>query len=632
MSSRHALTRGKKQRALALFQNRRFAEAAKLYAEICQIDPRDAQAWCALSTIYGCLNDHVAAMRCAQQAIEIDPGYADAHNNLSSAYRAQGLHEHAEASARQALKSAPNHASALLNLGHAARTLNRLTEAVAAYEYARELNPRDAEIYVGLGLARTAQLRYDEAISHYQQALRLKPDFAAAYNALGAALGAIGNDNAAVAAYRNAVASAVGDDPTIEISHHNMLFTLSYALGAHAHTVFAEHVKWGQRYASVPPYRHERLSTELNRPLRVGYVSADLRQHSVGYFIEPILANHDHSAFEVFCYANMANPDAKTEQLQSMKVHWRSIYGKVDAEATELIRSDQIDILVDLSGHTMGNRLTVFACKPAPVQVTYLGYPNTTGLPQMDFRLTDTLSDPPGQEKFHTETLVSLPHGFLCYQPPSDAPPVEPPPVTHSGHITFGSFNALHKINQTGLDLWSAILQETPGSRLILKNKALRDAPTRERYLARLAEGGISADRVELLGWVASSADHLALYHRLDIALDTFPYCGTTTTCEALWMGVPVVTLAGTRHIERVGLSLLTRVGLPELAAADRNEYVRIATELARDVDRLAALRSELRERVRQSPLCDAEGFTHSLEATYRQMWRDWIAKTTTKC
>lgn len=691
MSSRHVLTRGKKQRALSLFRQQRITEAKDIYEEICRIDPRDAQSWCALSTLHGMLGNHSEVVRCAQRAVEIDPDYPDAHGNLSAAYEALGQSEKAEASARRALKGAPNSLSALVNLGSALRSLGRFDEAVATYLSALMIDSQDAEARAGLDIALVQQGRFEEAIARYRETLRINPHFAPSHVAVGAALKILGRHDEAIAALRQAIAlkpdyivawdllgkilsaqgkltealdcfqqatrnapawfeglaniadvmamqmrheeglailrNAVARDPTREITYSSYIFMLSYTPGVDAAVVFSEHANWGRLHTHLPRCQHDGITTDPDRQLRIGYVSPDFRQHSVGYFIEPVLARHDRNAVEVFCYANVPVPDATTERLQRLGPRWRSIYGKSDAQVVEIIRNDQIDILVDLAGHTANRRLLVFARKPAPVQASYLGYPNTTGLPQIDYRLTDEWADPPGQEAFHTEALVRLPYGFLCYQPPVHAPAVEPSPVTRTGHITFGSFNAPHKINQAILDLWAAILRDTPGSRLILKNKALRDAPTRTRYLARLAEGGISADRVELLGWLDSSTDHLALYHRLDIALDTFPYCGTTTTCEALWMGVPVVTLVGQRHIERVGWSLLTRVGLPELAASDKDGYVRAATELARDVHRLATLRSGLRERMRQSPLCDAVGFTRSLETAYRQMWRDWIAR-----
>jgi len=694
MSSRQVLTRGKKQRAAVLLQEQRFAEAAKLYEDVCRTDPRDAHAWSTLGALYGLLDRHADAIRCAERAVEIEPNDAVAYSNLSAACMMLGRSQEAEASARRALAIAPNHPNALVNLGNALYSLGRVDEAVATHESALRMNPRDADAQVGLGLARAAQGHFDTAIEHYREALRLNPRLRSALVALGRTLKTLGQHESAVAAFRQAIdlkhddgaawnglgitflaqgavtdaiscfervprdsteslaaqtnraralatqghhedaiaglREAIRSDPQSEVAWTSLLFALSFTPGVDSAAVFAEHVAWGKTHARMPVYPRADISMDPERSLRVGYVSPDFREHSVRYFIEPILAHHDPAAIEVFCYANVAVPDATTERLRRTCRHWRNIYGKSDEQTVELIRSDGIDILVDLAGHTGDNRLLLFARKPAPVQVSYLGYPNTTGLPQIDYRLTDEWADPPGQEALHTETLGRLAHGFLCYQPPGAAPAVEPPPIIRQGHVTFGSFNAPHKINQTVMDLWAEVLRQAPGSRLILKNKALRDAPTRERYLARLAEYGISADRVDLIGWLDSSADHLALYHRLDIALDTFPYCGTTTTCEALWMGVPVVTLVGTRHIERVGFSLLTQVGLPEFAATDSNEYVRIAGALARDVERLVTLRGELRERVRRSPLCDGAGFTRCLEAAYRQMWRSWVARKPT--
>lgn len=352
----------------------------------------------------------------------------------------------------------------------------------------------------------------------------------------------------------------------------------------------------------------------------MGYVSPDFHAHSVAYFIEPVLARHDPAAVETYCYAEVAQPDAFTEHMKTLAAHWRGTFGRSDDEVADMIRNDAIDILIDLAGHTAHNRLAVFARRPAPVQVTYLGYPNTAGLPQMDYRLTDAAADPPGQEVYYTESLVRLPQGFLCYAPPHESPAVGPLPAATGGCITFGSFNALPKMNNEVIALWARVLQSVPGARLILKNKSLQDAKTCERYRQHFHP----PERIELLGWLDDPADHLSIYHRVDIALDTFPYNGTTTTCEALWMGVPVITLAGERHAGRVGLSLLTQLGLTELIAKTPDEYVRLAVALAGNRERLAALRAGLRERMRRSPLCDAQSFTRDLEAAYREMWHKW--------
>jgi predicted O-linked N-acetylglucosamine transferase (SPINDLY family) len=318
-----------------------------------------------------------------------------------------------------------------------------------------------------------------------------------------------------------------------------------------------------------------------------------------------------------------------TERLKQRSHHWHNIRGKTDDDVAALIRADAIDILIDLAGHTENNRLPVFARKPAPVQVTYLGYPNTTGLRTIDYRLTDIEADPPGQEPYHTEQLVRLPHGFLCYTSPPDAPAVTALPTSTVGHVTFGSFNNLAKMTPEVIGLWAQILKAIPGSRLVIKNKSMKDGPTRERYLALFRETGITEDRLDFVAWIPEAADHLGAYAHVDIALDTFPYNGTTTTCEALWMGVPVITLAGERHAARVGVSLLTRVGLTELIAQSPEEYVKLAVELAADTERLVQLRAGMRERMKHSPLCDAKSFTRDLETAYRGMWREWCEAAT---
>jgi predicted O-linked N-acetylglucosamine transferase (SPINDLY family) len=307
---------------------------------------------------------------------------------------------------------------------------------------------------------------------------------------------------------------------------------------------------------------------------------------------------------------------------------WREIGAVTDADAAELIRRDGIDILVDLAGHTFGNRLLLFARRPAPVQVTYLGYCDTTGMNAIDYRLTDALADPPGTtERLHTERLVRLPDCAWCFRPPEGAPPVSPPPFERTGGITFGCFSAIPKLTEEALRLWSRILLAVPRSRLLLKNVAFREVATQSRIRALLESAGIAADRIELLGPTPDIAGHLATYGHVDIALDTFPYHGTTTTCEALWMGVPVITLAESAHASRVGVSRLTHAGLPEFIAADQDDYARIAVQLAADTNRLADLRSHLRSRMAASPLMDAPRFAQNVEAAYREMWRKWCAE-----
>ena len=351
-------------------------------------------------------------------------------------------------------------------------------------------------------------------------------------------------------------------------------------------------------------------------------MSQDFRAHSVCYFILPALRHHDRAAVEVFCYADVARPDAMTAIAQNHADHWRPIAGLPPVRVAETIRADAIDILVDLGGHTAPSLLASFAMKPTPVQLSYLGYPNTTGIDRIDYRITDSLADPSGEtDGLSVERLVRLDPCAWCFSPSPEASPVE---TRDSAPITFGSFNTIAKVNKPLISLWARVLNATPGSRLFLKAGALIEEPTRQRIRDGLAEHGIDAGRLDLTGQILEPSGHLAAYGRVDVALDTFPYHGTTTTCEALWMGVPVVTLAGQVHASRVGVSLLTAAGLTDLIATDEAAYVRIATELAGDAARRSRLRATMRRRVESSPLRDERGSAHRLETAYRTMWRRW--------
>jgi protein O-GlcNAc transferase len=311
-----------------------------------------------------------------------------------------------------------------------------------------------------------------------------------------------------------------------------------------------------------------------------------------------------------------------TTRIKGCADHWRSVVGLSDDAVAQLIYDDRIDILVDLAGHTANNRLLVFARKPVPVQATWLGYPNTTGMSVMDYRFTDDVADPAGEsDRYYTERLVRLPQGFLCYAPLHGARDISPPPALREGRVTFGSFNNLPKVNGQVVEVWSKILSLAPGSSLVLKSKPLMDEGVRRRYLEMFSMCGVPAERILFEGYTRTTQEHLSLYNRVDIGLDPFPYNGTTTTCEALWMGVPVVTLKGNRHSARVGASILSRVGLEKLICATQADYVKAAVDLAADLERLKALRTQMRDRLIGSPLCDAESFAGMVEASYRTMW-----------
>ena len=380
-----------------------------------------------------------------------------------------------------------------------------------------------------------------------------------------------------------------------------------------------EHARWGAQFST--PSRAYRNDKTPDRPLRIGYVSPDFRHHVVGYNILPLFQHHDRDRFNVFCYSNTSRPDELTARFRSLSDQWRDVKSLSDQSAADLIESDGIDILVDLAVHTTGNRLGVFAAKPAPVQAMFAGYPAATGLGAIDFRLTDPYLDPPGgNDLLYRERALRLPHSFWCYQPFVHDVPVNAPPVASSGHITFGYLGAFAKINAPALDLWSRVLAAVPASRMVLM---ARPGSARNRTLAHFASRGISSERIDFVDYQPRE-EYLRTYHRIDIVLDTFPYNGHTTSLDALWMGVPVVTLFGETPVSRAGLSQLSNLGLAELATPVRDQFVSIATALANDPSRLADLRKTLRPRMQRSPLTDAPGFARDIETAYRQMWRDW--------
>lgn len=372
---------------------------------------------------------------------------------------------------------------------------------------------------------------------------------------------------------------------------------------------------------------HANVATP-DRPLRIGYVSPDLRDHPVASFFEPILQEHHRELFETYCYANVQSPDAVTSRLRQRAGHWRDIHGWDQEKVVELIRQDGIDILVDLAGHTTENGLMIFARKPAPVQVTWMGYPNTTGLTAMDYRLTDAISDSPGQtERWHSERLIRLPKTFSCYVAPAESPAVGSLPALANGYVTFGSLNNFRKLSEPTIALWARVLRVLPTARLLLKSQGLGQPQTASRLREQFVRAGVEAERLELLGAGLSKTQHMGLYNRIDLALDPFPYNGTTTTCDALWMGVPVVTLAGKTHVARVGLSLVSHFGFPQWAVATPDAYVAKCRELVSDLPGLARLRLGLREQMRLSPLCDAAQFIGHLETVFRDLWKQWCAQ-----
>jgi FkbM family methyltransferase len=611
----------------ALYELGKYDEAAAAHRRAIALRPDYAGAHSNLGNALKELGELDEAVAAHRRAIALKPDHAEAHCNLATVLCEQGMLDEAVGSYRHAIAIRPDLTEAHFNLGVALYDQGKLDDAADAYRAAIALAPDHAAAHCNLGNTLAEQAMLEPAVAAYRQALGIRHDYADAHYNLANALNDQGRLEAAMAAYRQ----AIGMKPEFAVAHSNLLFCMNGSDALSRDDLFAAHREWDERHARPAPRATPHANDRVpERRLRIGYVSPDFRKHSVTYFFEPLLREHDRQTVEVFCYAAVKRPDAVTARLQGLADHWIATVGMPDDALAERIRNDRIDILVDLAGHTGGNRLMVFARKPAPIQVTWLGYPNTTGLGAIDYRLVDAVTDPVGEaDRWASETLLLLDDGFLCYNAPPDAPERAAPPGRDTGAVTFGSFNNPSKLSPATLDAWATLLARLPRARLLLKGKQFADPATRDLLLARLARRGIAAERIELAQWVPGSAAHLSFYDRIDIALDPFPYNGTTTTCEALWMGVPVVTLQGHRHAGRVGASLLTRVDLTDCIAKSREHYVEIACALAGDPDRLASLRRGLRPRMASSSLCDGRAFARQMEGAFRGIWRQWCAAPT---
>ena len=409
-------------------------------------------------------------------------------------------------------------------------------------------------------------------------------------------------------------------------TYSSYLQQIHYLHPVNRERLFSTHQKCNQFYPQNQAPAVFANNPDPNRKIRLGYISPDFHFHSVTWFLMPILKAHNRDKFELFAYSNVRSPDKISDQYPPLVDHYKSIYNLKTEDVCNLIRKDSIDILIDLAGHTGDNSLPVLAQKPAPVQVTYLGYPDTTGLPQVDYRLTDPQAEAPDAHQYYTEKLFYLEDGFLCYSPPIPCPEIGLLPAQQRGYVTFGSFNMNKKINPFVVQLWADVLKACKDSRLILKFLAAADPVVKANYLQQFKQAGIAEDRIEIYSWL-SQQEHMNLYNQIDIALDTYPYHGTTTTCEAFYMGVPVISLIGDHHMSRVGLSLLTRVGMDFFAASSREEYISKAVALAARPDSLAKIRASMRVRMAASSLCNGNKFTHTLEQAYRTMWHRWCQR-----
>lgn len=530
--------------------------------------------------------DYTVAARALREAIQCVPDHWQAHTNLGNLLTECGHSEEAEEHLREALRLLPDRAEIAYSLGSLLYRNGLVTEGERLLRQALPDATMTTAVRCNLAQCVKDQGRLEEALALYEETLQGQPDWCAVQS--------------------------------------NRLYALTYSASHSAEEIAAAHRSWGietSRQAAARRLPAVTTPWDGKRKLRVGYFTPDFRKHAVMYFFEPLLEMHDRSRFEIFCYPCTRQTDEVTERLQSYGDAWRCLDGLSDEAAAALIRRDGIDVLVDLAGHTAGNRLSIFALKPAPVQATMLGYTHTTGLPEMDYRITDAVVDPPGVDALNTERLLRLPLPSWCYRPLPESPEVAPLPARHRGRVTFGSFNRWDKVNEPTIARWCEILRCCPGSHLLLKANPFVDTEFSSAVLARFARGGIDPSRIELENNRQSTRHHLHAFSRIDLALDTFPFTGCTTTMEALWMGVPVITLVGSNSMSRLSSSLLHAVGLEEECVANTEaEYVEKACALANRLEWLEALRGALRSRVENSPLRDRAGYARTVEAALLEM------------
>jgi protein O-GlcNAc transferase len=602
---------------MALAKQGTYAEAIPQYQRALMLNPSFPEAYNGMGLALERIDRLDEAVSCYQQALKLKPNFPGAFNNLGIARMKQGQSDEAADCFRAALKLKPDHVDGFNNLATVLMSQGKLDEAVENYRQALRVNPKYAEGYSNLASVLQSQNKLDEAVDCFKEAIRLKPDFAQAYNNLAGVYLRLGMLDEALPNFHKSMRLSPDTAPV----RSSLLFCTNYNPEADPDTVFAEHEEWGREHAPSIVSRPHLNVRDPNRRLRIGYVSADLRFHPLTRYFEPVLAHHDPKKVEVFCYAEDRFSDEVTERLKKLAHVWRSTSMLTDAQIVDNVRNDKIDILVDLMGHTANNRLFVFAQKPAPIQVTWLGYMNTTGLATMDYRLTDDVLDPPGQLVRDTEELWRLPGGMCCFLPPSDSPEVTRLPAQRRGSLTFGSLHGLLKLNSRVFDWWAKVLQAVPDSRLLMFHDTVMGR-AQDRVRKEFANRGIDRDRLDLRQGSCKEG-YLGIYEEIDVSLDAYPWTGGVTTCESLWMGVPMLSLCGVRPASRNSAALLSRVGLCDWAAQTPEELVAVARRQEKDLDKLAELRSELRNRMATS-LCNAQRFTSELEAAYRGMWRRW--------
>ncbi len=594
------------------FEKGDFAVVERLASEMTRKFPDFPLGWKALGVSLQSMARTMDALIPMQRAVQSAPRDAQAHSNLGNVMRHLGRLDEAESSCRRAIALKPDLDQAHNNLGNVFRDLGRLAEAQACYMKAISINPDLAEAHGNLGAILYYLNRYNEAEKSLLRCIEIKPDCSDALLDLGNVIRDLGRFEEAEALHRRSLAF----NPGRFECHSSLLMGFSYQ--SNMRNALSDAVKYGDAVSKkATPF--DSWSCSKEEKIRVGLVSGDFRNHPVGHFLEAIIAGLDPEKIELIAYPTSPLTDALTARIRPHFRQWHPICGLNDESAAMLIHSHGPHIMIDLSGHTAQNRLPVFAWKPAPVQVSWLGYFATTGLAEMDYILGDPYVTPPGSENQFVENIWRMPETRMCFTPPRDAPEISPLPALKNGHFTFGSFQNLAKVSDETLEIWSKVLKALPDSRLRWQCRQFNEPAAIVNTLDRMETRGIAQSRVTLIGPV-SRLDYLASHCEVDFILDTFPFTGGTTTCEALWMGVPTLTLAGNTMISRQGMGIMTAAGLPQWCAHAAEEYVSKAVSLAASIENLSALRMELREKVGSSPLFDSRRFARHFEEAMSEM------------
>jgi predicted O-linked N-acetylglucosamine transferase (SPINDLY family) len=603
----------------ALSRLEKWPEAIAAYRAALAQRPSDPQLHSSLGIVLYRHNELEPALEEFAAAIELQPKFPEAYNNVGSVLSTRGDFELAVTAFQKAVELNPDLIDAQINLATLLDRIGRRDDAFAIHQRIAATRPDYAPAYQAIGDALLIKPDLDGAVAAYRRAIELRPDSHEAFNNLSVAL----KEQSLMDDALDACEKAMELRPTDAAIHSNLIYLLSFHPGYDPPEIARQQRLWAKRHAEplrdqIRPHENNR---DPDRPLKIAYVSPDLYRHVVGQNLLPLLAAHDRAEFSVHCYSSTLRPDSFTQVLQGQSQAWYDVCGTSDEDLAEIIRHDQIDILVDLSLHMAGNRLLTFARKPAPVQITYLGYCASSGMNQIDYRFSDPNLDPPETDlSLYSEETIRLPETYWCYNASGPTPEPSPPPSESTGHITFGCLNNFAKVSPGALDLWAEILRTAPNSRLILHaNPGSHLETARERF----AKSGVASDRIDFIrkqGW----ADYIQAHNKIDIALDPFPYGGGITTCDSLWMGVPVVSLIGQTAVGRGGKSLLTNIGLPELTTRRPKQYVQTALTLADSPARLKELRHDLRHRMLTSPLMNARKFTRSVETVYRNLWKRW--------